>query len=117
MIPLAALLLAVWTLLSAPARAAEMKIGYFDGTASVTILGPIVRGDFNRFKAAVGKVASDKGIVTHVYLYTPGGSVDEATRIGRRHGANLSPNLVMMSLLLVPGYPGSTPCTRCISWD
>ena len=49
----------------------------------MTVVGGIIKGDFQRFKSAIKKVADGGGIVTHVYIYSPGGSVDEAIKIGR----------------------------------
>lgn len=65
------------------ANGAEFKLGYFESTSSVTLLGRIVEGDFKRFKSLIKKVADQGDVVTHLYLFSPGGSVDEALKIGR----------------------------------
>ena len=79
-------LLALLTFSLSIGRAADLKIGYYNKTATITMVGPIVRGDYDRFRQTVGKIADEGGIVTHLYIFSPGGLVNEALNIGRLAG-------------------------------
>ncbi|HHC29810.1 MAG TPA: hypothetical protein ENK80_04500 [Rhodobacterales bacterium] len=65
------------------AKAADFHVGYFDGTSSITLVGQIVPGDAERFRQTLRKISDGDGVATHLYLFSPGGSIGEALEIGR----------------------------------
>ena len=77
-------LLAAWTVLVSsipvPVRAAELRVNTHGSYRSMDIEGPIEAGDYDRF---IHLVKENQAKLSGVQLYSPGGNLYEAMKIGR----------------------------------
>lgn len=66
---------------SANSNAAEIRTDMRDPSLPLLIIeGAIKKGDYQKFLGAVEK---NKGLLGHVFIYSPGGDFEEAMKIGR----------------------------------